>query len=191
MRQRQMRKCREHQGVFYCTGAQHVQHIGHGQRRHGEYFAVVGTCGASWRSVECQVAMQRIVLQRWIRRTAAQWQPLSCHKSGFFFELSSCGDVGRFAWIDHAAGNFEADRIGAWTILPQCDDVAVGGNRDNVDPVAALQRRKTLGRASAWMLTIDKLGAKHAVFGPRRALLDGPTQIIVGCGIGGGSWRHG
>src|SRR5262249_54445569 len=82
-------------------------------------------------------------------------------------------------WIDHAAGNLEADLVFAEPILADEHHVLVVGQRDHVDPVTALDQRERAA-ANARVRDLDERGAKHLVLVPGRAAFDAPLQIVIG-----------
>jgi len=55
-----------------------------------------------------------------------------------------CGDRIRVLGIDHAPGNLECHLIGARPVLTHADDVIVGGQRNDVDPVGGIDHEKVV-----------------------------------------------
>ena len=78
--------------------------------------------------------------------------PFAAAVPRFLQEFTLGRGKGRFAGIDHAAGRLQRPCADAEAVLVDHDREAVGGQRDDVDPVDRLQhqRRQTPRELGVW-----------------------------------------
>src|SRR5579859_5930477 len=83
--------------------------------------------------------------------------------AGLFAELAKRGVLGRFARVDHAAGDLERERVAPEAVLPYEDDLVARRQRNHVAPVVAAEGERVPAGLPARILELDAVDLEDAV----------------------------
>src|SRR6185503_3447957 len=136
-----------------------------GERRglDAEHLALVGRSRPGQGDAADEHGVERVALDRRVGRDLAEQLDRAAGVAGLLGELAGGGGAWVLAGVDHPARDLEADPVDPRAVLADQHDALVGGQRDHVDPVDAVDQRESLARAGARVGRLDERGGEHAV----------------------------
>lgn len=133
------------EGMADAAGADEVGDFGDGQEGGDQIFAVIEDGWMFQAAVFDEEGVAPIALNGWVGKNGADNSGGIAFVAGFFPQFADARNDGRVVGgIDHAAGHFEFDRFGAVAELFDHDDLLVGGDGHDIDPIDGVDDKKVV-----------------------------------------------